>query len=311
MSLFTELKRRNVFRVAAAYIIVGWLLLQVSDTLVPALQLPEIFNSGVAFILIIGFPIALVLAWAYEITPEGLKKEIDVDRSQSITNRTGRKLDFTIIAVLAVAIVYLAGKLWFGEGPVQPVSSTTTSRSIAVLPFENRSADEEDAGFFAAGVHNELLTLLSKISDLKVISRTSVERLDPRLSIPEIGKLLDVATVLEGQVQRAGNRLRINMQLIATMHGYLTSIVDVSLLALSGEAEAAMETLSAAVDQGWKYDWRWHLANRNLDSIRDEPDFEIIKTRLERETALQLEAIRTLPDMGEFDLRSSRKTISK
>lgn len=214
MSLFTELKRRNVFRVAAAYIIVGWLLLQVSDTLVPALQLPEIFNSAVAFILIIGFPIALILAWAYEITPEGVKKEIDVDRSQSITDRTGRKLDFTIIAVLAVAIVYLAGKLWFGEDPVQPVSTAATARSIAVLPFENRSADEEDAGFFAAGVHDELLTLLSKISDLKVISRTSVERLDPKLSIPEIGKLLGVATILEGQVQRAGNRLRINMQLI-------------------------------------------------------------------------------------------------
>ena len=214
MSLFTELKRRNVFRVAAASIIVGWLLLQVSDTLVPALHLPEIFNSAVAFILIIGFPIAVILAWAYEITPEGVKKEIDVDRSQSITDRTGRKLDFTIIAVLAVAIVYLAGKLWFDEDPVQPVSTPVTSRSIAVLPFENRSADEEDAGFFAAGVHDELLTLLSKISDLKVISRTSVERLDPKLSIPEIGKLLGVATILEGQVQRAGNRLRINMQLI-------------------------------------------------------------------------------------------------
>jgi TolB-like protein/Tfp pilus assembly protein PilF len=216
LSLFTELKRRNVFRVAAAYVIVGWLLLQVSDTLVPALQLPEIFNSGVAFILIIGFPIALILAWAYEITPEGLKKEIDVDRSQSITDKTGRKLDFTIIAVLLIAIVYLASKLWFGEDPVQPESTAAADRSIAVLPFDNRSADEEDAGFFAAGVHDELLTLLSKISDLKVISRTSVERLDPKLSIPEIGKLLNVATVLEGQVQRAGNRLRINMQLIDT-----------------------------------------------------------------------------------------------
>jgi len=214
LSLFTELKRRNVFRVAAAYIIVGWLLLQVSDTLVPALHLPEVFNSAVAFILIIGFPIAVILAWAYEITPEGLKKEIEVDRSQSITDRTGRKLDFAIITVLAIAIVYLAGKLWFGEDPVQPGAIAAPGRSIAVLPFENRSADEEDAEFFAAGVHDELLTLLSKISDLKVISRTSVTHLDPKLSIPEIGMLLDVATVLEGQVQRAGSRLRINMQLI-------------------------------------------------------------------------------------------------
>lgn len=214
MSFFQELKRRNVFRVAAAYIIVGWLLLQVSDTLVPALHLPEWFNSGVAFFLIIGFPIALILAWAYEITPEGLKKERDVDRSQSITDQTGRKLDFAIIAVLILAIVFLADKLWFGKEPGESGLASTTDRSIAVLPFDNRSADEEDAEFFAAGVHDELLTLLSKISDIKVISRTSVEQLDPKLSIPEIGTLLGVATVLEGQVQRAGNRLRINMQLI-------------------------------------------------------------------------------------------------
>ena len=214
MSLFQELKRRNVFRVAAAYIIVSWMLLQVSDTLVPALHLPEWFNSGVAFILIMGFPIALILAWAYEITPEGLKKERDVDRSQSIAGQTGRKLDFAIIAVLILAVVMLAGKLWFGGDETQTVATVAPDRSIAVLPFENRSADEEDAEFFAAGMHDELLTLLSKISDLKVISRTSVEHLDPKLSIPEIGTLLGVATVLEGQVQRAGNRLRINMQLI-------------------------------------------------------------------------------------------------
>jgi TolB-like protein/Tfp pilus assembly protein PilF len=214
LSLFQELKRRNVFRVAAAYIIVGWLLLQVSDTLVPALHLPEWFNSGVAFILIMGFPIALILAWAYEITPDGLKKEHEVDRSQSITGQTGRTLDRAIIAVLILAVLLLAGKLWFGRDTGQETPAVVTDRSIAVLPFENRSADKEDAGFFAAGVHDELLTLLSKISDLKVISRTSVENLDPGLSIPEIGTLLDVATVLEGQVQRAGNRLRINMQLI-------------------------------------------------------------------------------------------------
>jgi TolB-like protein/Tfp pilus assembly protein PilF len=218
LSLFSELKRRNVIRVAAAYIIVSWLLLQVSDTLVPALHLPEWFNSGVAFVLIIGFPIALILAWAFELTPEGLKKEIEVDRSQSITAKTGRKLDFAIIAVLVVAIVYLAGKLWFDKDLDQPppiaAPTATPDRSIAILPFENRSADEENAEFFTAGMHDELLTLLSKIGDLKVISRTSVEHIDPGLSIPEIGTLLSVATVLKGQVQRAGNRLRINMQLI-------------------------------------------------------------------------------------------------
>lgn len=208
------MKRRNVFRVVAAYIIVAWLLLQISDTLVPALRLPEWFHSGVAFLLIMGFPIAVIFAWAFELTPEGLKKEKEVDRSRSITRKTGNNLNVAIIAALAVAVVFLVGKIWFGGENAITVITAADEKSIAVLLFDNRSADEEDAEFFAAGVHDELLTLLSKIGDLKVISRTSVERLDSNLSIPEIGALLGVATVLEGQVQRAGDRLRINVQLI-------------------------------------------------------------------------------------------------
>jgi TolB-like protein/tetratricopeptide (TPR) repeat protein len=219
MSLVSELKRRNVFKVTAAYIIVAWLLLQVSDTLVPALRLPEWFHSGVAFLLIMGLPIAIVFAWAFELTPEGLRKEKEVDRSQSVAHKTGKKLDYAIIAVLAIAVVSLAGKLWFAEDDAATVITSTERKSIAVLPFDNRSADEEDAEFFAAGVHDELLTLLSRLGDLKVISRTSVERLDQDLSLPEIGALLGVVTVLEGQVQRAGDRLRINVQLINAAEG--------------------------------------------------------------------------------------------
>jgi TolB-like protein/Tfp pilus assembly protein PilF len=214
MSLISELRRRNVFKVAAAYIIVAWLLLQISDTLVPALLLPAWFHSGVAFLLIMGFPVAIIFAWAFELTPDGLKKEKEVDRSQSVTHETGEKLNYAIIAVLAIAVVFLIGKIWFGDDNATAVIASVEEKSIAVLPFDNRSADEEDAEFFAAGVHDELLTLLSKLGDLKVISRTSVERLDQNLSIPEIGALLGVATVLEGQVQRAGDRLRINVQLI-------------------------------------------------------------------------------------------------
>jgi hypothetical protein len=108
LSIFNELKRRNVFKVAAAYIIVAWLLLQVSDTLVPALHLPEWFHTGVAFVLILGFPVALIFAWAFELTPEGLKKEKNVDRSESITHITSRKLDFLIIGVLVVALGYFS-----------------------------------------------------------------------------------------------------------------------------------------------------------------------------------------------------------
>ena len=214
MSLFSELKRRNVFKVAVAYIIVAWLLLQISDTLVPALLLPEWFHSAVAFLLIMGFPVAMVFAWAFELTPGGLKKEKEVDRVESISHETGKKLNFAIIAVLVVAVVFLIGKIWLEGDNTTTIVASAAEKSIAVLPFDNRSADEEDAEFFAVGVHDELLTLLSKLGDLKVISRTSVERLDQNLSIPEIGALLSVATVLEGQVQRAGDRLRINVQLI-------------------------------------------------------------------------------------------------
>jgi TolB-like protein len=222
LSLFNELKRRNVFKVAAVYVVVGWLLLQVSDTLVPALHLPTWFHSGVAFVLIMGFPVAIIFAWAFELTPEGLKKEKEIDSSQSIAHKTGRQLNFVIIAVLAIAVVFLLGKTWLADDSASVDTAAVVEQSIAVLPFENRSADAENAEFIAVGVHDELLTLLSKLGGLKVISRTSVERLDQDLSIPEIGALLGVATVLEGQVQRAGDRLRINVQLInATREDHL------------------------------------------------------------------------------------------
>ena len=160
MSLFNELKRRNVLKVAAAYIIVSWLLLQVSDTLVPALHLPGWFHSGVAFLLILGFPVAMIFAWAFEMTPEGLKRDYEVDRSQSITRQTGRKLDFVIIGVLVVALGYFAyDKLVLStardaalveattqavteQSATEPAASTELDNSIAVLPFVNMSSME-------------------------------------------------------------------------------------------------------------------------------------------------------------------------
>lgn len=216
MSLFQELKRRNVFRVAAAYAIVAWLVLQISDVVLNNIIAPDWIFQVLMLFLAIGFPFALIFAWAFELTPEGLKKEQEVDRGESIAQQTGQKLNRVIIAVLAVALVLLLGKIWLAGDDTTQHNVAATDASIAVLPFENRSADSENAEFFAAGVHDELLTVLSKLGDLKVISRTSVERLDQGLSIPEIGALLGVATVLEGQVQRAGNRLRINVQLIKT-----------------------------------------------------------------------------------------------
>ena len=146
MSLFSELKRRNVFKVAIGYIVMAWLVMQVADVILNNIAAPGWVFHVLLLFLAIGLPFAVFFAWAFELTPEGLKKEKDVDRSQSITHKTGRKLDFTIIAVLAVAIVILVGRDWFEGDSVVPDTASAPKKSIpeksiAVLPFDNRSAD--------------------------------------------------------------------------------------------------------------------------------------------------------------------------
>ncbi len=224
MSFIKELKRRNVIRVAVAYVIVAWLLLQVSDTLVPALHLPEWFHSGIALLLILGFPLAMIFAWAYELTPEGLKKEKDVDRSASVTHITGRKLDFAIIAALVLALVYFA----YDEFVIEPaqesdsapeIIATEDQQSIAVLPFVNMSSDPEQE-YFSDGLSEEILNLLAKVPELKVIGRTSSfsfkgKNEDLRI----IGQALGVTTLLEGSVRKSGDRVRITAQLIDVSDG--------------------------------------------------------------------------------------------
>ena len=227
MGLVSELRRRNVFRVAIAYVVIAWLILQVGDTLAPALQLGNWVNSALAFFLILGFPLAVFFAWVYELTPEGIKLEKHVDRSQSVTHVTGRKLDFLIIAGLASALVFFAYDKWvlqpsrdarlvqtMTETVTEPVAETA-GNSIAVLPFRNRSAATEDA-YFVDGICDDILTQLAKLSSFgKVISRTSMEQYrETSKSIPQIGQELGVVTILEGGVQRAGDRVRINVQLI-------------------------------------------------------------------------------------------------
>jgi TolB-like protein/Tfp pilus assembly protein PilF len=218
-SFIQELKRRNVIRVAAIYVVVSWLLMQIGDVMFPALLLPEWTTTMLVTFLLLGFPLAMIFAWAYEITPDGVLRTEDVPEDQSITTDTGQKINRMIIMILAAAVVVLLVRNFLDVPDTTPPPAPDTQisdRSIAVLPFKNQSATAENAEFFADGLHDELLTLLSKLGDLKVISRTSVERLDDSLSIPEIGALLGVATILEGQVQRAGDRLRINVQLIDT-----------------------------------------------------------------------------------------------
>jgi len=238
MTVVRELKRRNVFRVAIAYLVTSWLLLQVSDTLVPALHLPEWFHSGVAFLLVVGFPLALIFAWAFELTPEGLKKEKDVDRSQSNTHQTGRKLDFVIIGLLAVALAFFIWDKFFlsvardaalVEATKQAVTkrinadpeiSAESDMSIAVLPFVNMSGDPENE-YFSDGLSDELLNTLVRTGGLKVTGRTSSFAFrGQNKDLREIGRLLSVANVLEGSVRKDGNRVRITAQLVKTSDGY-------------------------------------------------------------------------------------------
>jgi len=229
LSFFNELKRRNVFKVGVAYLVTAWLLVQVADMLLDNMDAPPWVLQAIFVVLLVGLFVTLLVAWAFELTPDGIKKEKDVDRTQSITPQTGRKLNSTIITILVLALVYFA---WdkFMFRPTQDVEvivaepeSTTdvvaeaalpTDKSIAVLPFDNRSNQADDE-FFTSGIHDDLLTQLAQISSLRVISRTSmVQFKDTSKSIREIAELLGVATILEGGVQRAGNQVRINMQLI-------------------------------------------------------------------------------------------------
>jgi len=219
LSLFTELKRRNVFRVLLAYIVVAWLLMQIGDTLAPALRLPEWVTSLLAFFLVLGLPLAIFFAWAYELTPEGVRNQKDVDQDSSTTTKTGRKLDYAIIALLTVSLGYFIWESRFqlveDDGPaVVETLATSTKQSIAVLPFENRSNREEDQ-FFTDGIHDDLLTTIAKIGSMKVISRTSVmEYKNTVKKIPQIARELGVANILEGGIQRSGDQVRINVQLI-------------------------------------------------------------------------------------------------
>ena len=227
-SLFQELKRRNVFRVVITYIVLAWLILQVGETLGPALLLPGWVNSVLAFFLILGFPLAIFFAWVYEMTPEGIRKEKDIDRTESITPLTGRKLDRTIIVLLVVALGYF---IWASRHPEQPaVTESGTSMtsgladmvdavasqgaSIAVLPFVNMSSDVEQE-YFADGLSEELLNLLAKIPELRVTSRSSAFSYKGKnVRISDVGRELNVAHVLEGSVRRSGDIIRITAQLI-------------------------------------------------------------------------------------------------
>jgi TolB-like protein/Tfp pilus assembly protein PilF len=215
----TELKRRRVYTVAAAYVVTAWLLIQVATQVFPFFNIPSWIVRLIVLLAIIGFPIAVVCSWAFEITPEGIKLEGNVDRR--ITRKTGRKLTALIVIVAAAAAgvtVFRFQHLQQASAAKQsPVGVPIESKSIAVLPFENLSEQKANA-YFADGMQDQILTDLSRIADLKVISRTSVMQYKRGITrnLREVGQQLGVAHLLEGSVQRSGNKIRVNAQLIDT-----------------------------------------------------------------------------------------------
>ncbi|MBT8102748.1 MAG: tetratricopeptide repeat protein [Gammaproteobacteria bacterium] len=219
-SLFSELKRRNVIRVGAAYLVATWVLLQIGDVLIAMLELPGWVGKLLVLLTVLGFPIALIFAWAFEITPEGLKVEADVDRSVSITSVTAKKLDMITIGLVIVALAVFTMDRFLDSGREQTSAEMQTEvarpeqASVAVLPFANISQDAKNEPF-TIGIHDDLLTQISKIGSIKTISRTSVSQYrETTKPFDQIASELGVATILEGGVQRAGDQVRINVQLV-------------------------------------------------------------------------------------------------
>jgi TolB-like protein/Tfp pilus assembly protein PilF len=218
-NFFSELKRRNVYKVAVAYAVVGWLLVQVTTQVFPIFEIPNWALRLIVLAIVIGFPIALVLAWAFELTPEGIKRTEDVDRA---TEKRGKSHGWIYVvavgAVLSIGLFFL-GRFSTGNNAASRQSEAITGssipqKSIAVLPFENLS-DDKGAAYFADGIQDEILTKLASVADLKVISRTSTARYKSKPEdLKTVSQQLGVATVLEGSVQKAADKVRINVQLI-------------------------------------------------------------------------------------------------
>jgi TolB-like protein/Tfp pilus assembly protein PilF len=204
-NFFAELKRRNVYKVAIAYAVIAWLLIQAGSILFPTFEAPGWVMKVFVTIVAAGFPIALVIAWAFEMTPDGMKRTENVSPNEHIPQWSRRKFATVIAAVALLALGLFVYQFW-GE--------RTSEKSIAVLPFDNLSRDPENA-YFAEGVQDEILTRLGKIADLKVISRTSTQSFKSAPNdLPHIAKQLGVAHILEGSVQKSGERVRVNVQLI-------------------------------------------------------------------------------------------------
>ena len=282
---FDELKRRNVVRVGIAYIVVGWIVFQIGEVMFPTFGTPDWVFKTIILVIAVGFPFALIFAWAFELTPEGVKKTRDVNVAVSVTTATGRKLDFLIIAALVVALGYF---LWERQIPTdspahrpdsvagfvaaveaiesdESVEEEAPKRSIAVIPFVNMSSDKEQE-WFADGLTEEILNSLARTPDLLVAARTSSFTFKgSNLDIPTIAKALGVDHILEGSVRRSGDRLRVTAQLVRANDGFhmwsqnydrkLDDLIDIQenvAIEIANALETAMdpEALAKMVSSG-------------------------------------------------------------
>jgi TolB-like protein len=218
-SFFGELKRRNVYKVAVAYAVVGWLVMQVASTVVPALHLPDAITTAVVVVTLLGFPIALVLAWAFELTSEGIKRTEEADRSARDVSPNRIWVYVAVIGAALSVALFFVGRYTAGHGTPQSDITATPQKSIAVLPLLNESGDPKDE-YFSDGLSEELIAALAQIRELKVIGRSSSFRFKERKEEPKtIGEKLGVATLLEGTVRKQGDRVRIVAELINAADG--------------------------------------------------------------------------------------------
>jgi TolB-like protein len=215
-NFFAELKRRNVYKVAIAYAVVAWLLMQIATQVFPFLEIPNWAIRLAIMLIVIGFPIALVIAWAFELTPEGLTRTESADELPKKSVRSRAWIYVVIIAAAISVSLFFFGR--YSATSKQSVSAELPDKSIAVLPFENLSRDPDNA-YFADGIQDEILARLSRIADLKVISRTSTQKYKSAPdNLREIARQLGVSNILEGSVQKAADQVRVNVQLINALN---------------------------------------------------------------------------------------------
>src|SRR2546421_4277138 len=217
---FSELKRRNVYKVAVGYGVVGWLVMQVAATIVPALHLPDSLTTTVVVLVLLGFPIALVIAWAFEMTPEGMKRTENISPDRKMPQWSARKFAALIVTVALVAAGLLCYQIIRSKAPARTASTAVEEKSLAVLPFVDMS-QTKDQEYFCDGISEEILDALAKVEGLRVVARTSSFAFKGKNDdVSEIAQKLNVRNVLEGSLRREGNRIRISVQLINARDGF-------------------------------------------------------------------------------------------